>query len=58
MNIAMKFAESSKIDPGRLMAIVDADETASFSPTGILRVEAGNENPLVTAARLIESMSQ
>jgi transcription-repair coupling factor (superfamily II helicase) len=56
-NVAFKFAESTKVDPERLMKVVEDDAAASFSPSGILRIEAGDENPLLTAIRLIESIT-
>jgi transcription-repair coupling factor (superfamily II helicase) len=55
-NIAFKFAEGTKIDPERLMALVARDEDTTFSPSGILRIDAGDENPLETSAKLIESL--
>jgi transcription-repair coupling factor (superfamily II helicase) len=56
-DIAFKFAESTKVGPERLMEILSSNERASFSPSGILRIAAGDENPLQTAIRLIESMA-
>jgi transcription-repair coupling factor (superfamily II helicase) len=53
-HIAFKFAEGTKIDPERLMELVARDEETTFSPSGILRIEAGNENPLNMSANLIE----
>ena len=56
-DIAVKFAESTKVAPDKLMATVAADENASFSPNGILRFAAGDENPLAVSIRSIESIT-
>jgi transcription-repair coupling factor (superfamily II helicase) len=56
-DIAFKFAESTKVEADRLMEILSTNETSSFSPSGILRIAAKNENPLQSAIRIIESVS-
>ena len=56
-DIAFKFSENAKVDPDRLMKIVGDDENASFSPSGILRINALDENPLQTAIRVIGSVT-
>jgi len=54
--IAIKFSEGTKVDPDRILTIVETDDAASFSPSGILRMEIGNEGPMITAIMLVESM--
>ena len=56
--IAFKFSESAKVEPEQLLSIVETEEAASFSPSGILRVEVGDEGPMVTAIRLVKSVIQ
>jgi len=40
----LKFHEHSRVDPGRLMEVVEAYEGAQFTPAGVLRVPAGDHN--------------
>ncbi|MDQ3131575.1 MAG: transcription-repair coupling factor [Acidobacteriota bacterium] len=50
--IAVKLGENAKISPEKLMEFLSKNETAVFSPNGILRVEIRTEN-LIEAARLV-----
>jgi transcription-repair coupling factor (superfamily II helicase) len=50
--IAVKLGENAKISPEKLMEFLTKNETAVFSPNGILRVEIKSEN-LIEAARLV-----
>jgi transcription-repair coupling factor (superfamily II helicase) len=56
-DIAIKFAESTKVSPESLMQILNENSNASFSPNGILRFPAGDGNPLQNAIRVVESIS-
>lgn len=51
-SLAVKLGESSRVDPEKLMALVSENETASFSPTGILRIDIEDE-PINLAIDLI-----
>ena len=53
--IAIKLSESSKIDPGKLMDFVGANEKASFSPNGIIRFESSG-NPIEAATDLLRTI--
>lgn len=50
--LAIKLGESSKVAPEKLMEFLSKNESASFSPNGILRVEVKVEN-LIEAARTV-----
>jgi transcription-repair coupling factor (superfamily II helicase) len=50
--LAIKLGENAKISPEKLMDFLSKNETAVFSPNGILRVEIKTEN-LIEAARLV-----
>jgi len=50
--IAVKLGENAKISPEKLMEFLSKNESAVFSPNGILRVEIKAEN-LIEAARLV-----
>jgi transcription-repair coupling factor (superfamily II helicase) len=50
--LAIKLGENAKISPEKLMEFLSKNETAVFSPNGILRVEIKVEN-LIEAARLV-----
>ena len=55
-SLAIKLGESARVDPEKLMALVSADESASFSPTGILRVDI-DDDPITMALRVIDAIS-
>jgi transcription-repair coupling factor (superfamily II helicase) len=50
--LAIKLGENAKVAPEKLMEFLSKNETANFSPTGILRVTINVEN-LIEAARLV-----
>lgn len=54
--LAIKLGESSRVDPERLMALVAENETANFSPTGILRVDI-EEDPITMAINVVDSIA-
>lgn len=51
-SIAIKLSENAKVDPENLMAFLAENGAASFSPTGILRIEVNTE-PIETAIRTL-----
>ncbi|MGI8811318.1 MAG: transcription-repair coupling factor [Pyrinomonadaceae bacterium] len=53
--LAIKFSETAKVDPDKLMAFLAADEGSSFSPTGILRVNTQPGDRLIERARNVLS---
>ena len=52
-SLAIKLGENAKVDPEKLMALVSENESASFSPSGILRVEIGDVNPIEQARSVL-----
>jgi transcription-repair coupling factor (superfamily II helicase) len=52
--IAIKLGESARVSPERLMQFLADNETASFSPSGILRVPVETADPLATASGCLE----
>lgn len=54
--LAIKLSENAKVDPEKLMAIVSDVEGASFSPSGILRVETEGKSPLEHAISILRSI--
>ncbi|MGC2238334.1 MAG: transcription-repair coupling factor [Pyrinomonadaceae bacterium] len=50
--LAIKLGETARVAPEKLMEFLSKNETANFSPTGILRVIINVEN-LIEAARLV-----
>ena len=55
--IAVKLDEKSKVAPEKLMALIEQNEAASFSPNGILRVRITSDNIIETARRVLEEIS-
>jgi len=50
--LALKLKETARVAPERLLALV-AEGHASFSPSGVLRVEAGDEGLIEHAHRVL-----
>jgi len=53
--IAIKLSENTKVDPEKLMSLLAANEKASFSPNGILRMEIGGD-PIETAMDVLSTV--
>ena len=53
---AVKLGENAKIAPEKLMQFLTDNEGAVFSPSGILRVISGSENPIEAARRCLEEI--
>jgi transcription-repair coupling factor (superfamily II helicase) len=47
--IAIKLSEKARVSPERLMAYLGENGSASYSPSGILRVETDGNGPIATA---------
>ena len=55
--VAIKLSEKARVSPERLMGFLSSDHDASFSPTGILRVNADDDGPISAALRAIREVS-
>ncbi|MEJ7846902.1 MAG: transcription-repair coupling factor [Pyrinomonadaceae bacterium] len=53
---AVKLGENAKIAPEKLMQFLGENEGAVFSPSGILRVISGSENPIEAAKRCLDEI--
>jgi transcription-repair coupling factor (superfamily II helicase) len=51
--VAFKLKETSRVSPDKLLALVARGEGASFSPSGVLRVEAGTAPDLIDLAHRV-----
>ena len=56
--VAIKLSQNAKVDPDRLMQFLSKNEGSSFSPSGILRVEVADEDPIGTAKKALEEIRQ
>jgi transcription-repair coupling factor (superfamily II helicase) len=54
-SVAIKLSQNAKVDPDKLAAYLSSNEGASFSPSGILRVEA-EDGPIISASRALEEI--
>jgi len=54
--VAVKLSQNARVDPEKLMSYLARNEGASFSPSGILRVEIGNEGPITAARQALEEV--
>ncbi|PYT00414.1 MAG: transcription-repair coupling factor [Acidobacteria bacterium] len=54
--VAIKLSQNARVDPDRLMAFLAENETASFSPSGILRIEVGDDGPIAAARDALEGI--
>ena len=55
---AVKLSENAKVSPEKLMDFLSANETANFSPNGILRVVTDEKNPIEAARKVLETIKQ
>ena len=53
---AVKLSENAKISPEKLMEFLSANESANFSPNGILRVVTEERNLIETAQKTLEKI--
>ena len=51
---AVKFSENARIDPEKLMEFLAAEPAAAFSPNGILRMPAADENPIAAVREVLQ----
>jgi transcription-repair coupling factor (superfamily II helicase) len=54
--VAIKLSENAKVDPDKLMQFMAENETASFSPNGILRADVTSGDPIASARQALESI--
>jgi transcription-repair coupling factor (superfamily II helicase) len=55
--LAVKFAESARIDPGKLVALVSSDG-ASFSPAGVLKIRLASQDDAAIFTQVRELLSR
>jgi transcription-repair coupling factor (superfamily II helicase) len=56
--LAIKMSENVRISPEKLMAFLSYNEDASFSPSGILRVNSDSKNPITTAYAALSQLKE
>ncbi len=54
--VAVKLGENAKVSPEKLMQFLTENEGAVFSPSGILRIVSGSENPIEAARICLEEI--
>ena len=54
--IAIKLSENARVDPERLMEFLSGNETASFSPSGILRFDVPDGGSIQAAINALEAI--
>ncbi len=54
--IAIKLNEKSQVEPEKIMRLIEEVEGSAFSPNGILRVPADEENFIESARRILEEI--
>jgi transcription-repair coupling factor (superfamily II helicase) len=54
--VAIKLSETARVLPEKLMEIVQTVEGTTFSPSGILRLELNDENPIRVAREVLVSL--
>jgi transcription-repair coupling factor (superfamily II helicase) len=55
--VAVKLGENARVSPERLMQFLAENETASFSPSGILRISVDTNDPLAAASNCLDQIS-
>jgi transcription-repair coupling factor (superfamily II helicase) len=54
--IAIKLSENAKVDPDKLMGYLAINRGASFSPSGILRIDVSEDGPIHSAIDALEQI--
>ncbi len=54
--LAIKLGENAKVAPDKLMEFLSKNESAVFSPNGVLRVQVKPENLIETARLVLEEI--
>jgi transcription-repair coupling factor (superfamily II helicase) len=54
--IAIKLSENAKVDPAKLMGYLANNSGASFSPSGILRIDVSEDGPIHSAIDVLEEI--
>ena len=54
--VAIKLSQNAKVDPDKMMEHLTKNPGSSFSPTGILRIEAPDDNLIRAAANVLEEI--
>nr|MBA2378287.1 transcription-repair coupling factor [Blastocatellia bacterium] len=54
--LAVKLSENARVDPEKLMFMVNDETGITFSPAGILRLPPSGENPIVSALQILQSI--
>ncbi len=54
--VAIKLSQNAKADPDKLMRYLSENEGASFSPSGILRIENVSDGPIAAARDALEKI--
>jgi transcription-repair coupling factor (superfamily II helicase) len=55
--VAFKLKETARVSPDKLLALIAAGEGASFSPSGVLRIETDGEGLIERAHRVLLDIS-
>jgi transcription-repair coupling factor (superfamily II helicase) len=55
--VAVKLGENARISPEKLMEFLSKNETANFSPNGILRFDVKTENLIEAARSVLEEIA-
>ncbi len=54
--VAIKLTQNAKVDPAKLTQYLSANEDASFSPSGILRVKSTEDGPIIVAMQALQKV--
>ena len=54
--VAIKLGENARVSPERLMEFLADNPTASFSPSGILRIAVETGDPLASAISCLDQI--
>ena len=54
--VAIKLSQNAKVDPDKLMGYLAKNQGASFSPSGILRIDVADEGPISAARNALDEI--
>src|SRR5262245_14183324 len=57
-SLAIKLGEKARVEPGNLLKLLDQNKSASFSPTGVLKIRMGGAGDDMLADRVFTALGE
>jgi transcription-repair coupling factor (superfamily II helicase) len=57
-SLAIKLGERARVEPGNLLKLLDENKSASFSPTGVLKIKTDGAGDDMLAERVFTTLGE